>query len=226
MNILAFDTSTELLSVALWQDGQVTSQDCNAEQQHAERTLPMLQALLQQAGLQLRDLDALAYDHGPGSFTGLRIGCGIAQGLAYGAGLPVIGINSLLALSEASGGNCVYACLDARMDQVFYAAYVRNDGGWQESISPGLCHPQDIPLPDGNGWLGIGSGFVAHGPALQQRLGARLTAIDPTPYPHAAAIARLAAIEAAAGRTLPPEQASLLYLRDKVALKIGEQPRK
>jgi len=226
VKILAFDTSTELLSVALWQDGQILSNDCNAEQQHAERTLPMLRELLAQAGLQLRDIDAIAYGHGPGSFTGLRIGCGIAQGLAYGAALPVIGIDSLLALAEANGNERVYACLDARMSQIFHAAYRRDANGWHTEIEPGLCHPQLAPQPAGNGWIGVGSGFAPHAAALQQRLGAHLASVDPTRYPHARAIASLAAREAAAGRTLAPEQAGLVYLRDNVALKIGEQPRK
>lgn len=226
MKILAFDTSTENLSVALWLDGQISSQQCLAEQRHTDLTLPMIRKVLDQAGVQLPQLDAIAYGCGPGSFTGLRIGCGIAQGLAYACHLPLVGIVSLLALAEASEQDRVYACLDARMGQVFCAAYQRHAQGWVNVVEPTLCHPDDLPTVTGQGWAGIGSGFKPYEAILRQRLGEALGSVDATPFPHAAAMATLAAKEVAAGRTQPPEQATLLYLRDKVALTISEQPRK
>ena len=226
MKILAFDTSTENLSVALWLDGQIVSQDCPADQRHTDLTLPMIRRVLDQAGLSLAQLDAIAYGCGPGSFTGLRIGCGIAQGLAYACELPLLGIVSLLALAEASGHDKVYACLDARMGQIFCAAYERQPEGWVCRVEPTLCQPQQLPAVSGDGWAGIGSGFRPYEDILRRQLRDALVNVDANAFPHAAAMARLAAKDFAAGKAVPPEQANLLYLRDKVALTISEQPRK
>lgn len=226
MKILAFDTSTENLSVALWLDGQIVSQDCPADQRHTDLTLPMIRRVLDEAGSSLAQLDAIAYGCGPGSFTGLRIGCGIAQGLAYACNLPLLGIVSLLALAEASGQDKVYACLDARMGQIFCAAYERQSEGWVCRVEPTLCQPQQLPAVAGSGWAGVGSGFRTYLEVLRQQLGDTLVSVDASAFPHAAAMARLAAKDFAAGKAVPPEQANLLYLRDKVALTISEQPRK
>lgn len=123
MNILAFDTSTEYLSLALRKGSETFQYDCNAGQTHSQIILPQIQALLDSAELQLSDLQGVAFGAGPGSFTGVRIAAGVAQGLGFGANLPVVSVCTLLALAEASSADKVIACLDARMGEVYHAAY-------------------------------------------------------------------------------------------------------
>ncbi len=220
MNLIAFDTSTEYLSAAVRFDGVLHAEHRHVGQKHAEQTLPLLRELLARAGKTLQDADAIAVCNGPGSFTGLRIGCGLAQGLAFAAGLPVIAIPTLAVLAAGSGAQRAYACLDARMGQVYAAAY---DNG--ETVVPiGLFDPDALPLPPGDGWTGCGSGFLAYSDVLAARLGPQLAEIRPNDHPRADVLIELAA----GGRypAVPPEQVELLYIRDKVALKTHERPAK
>ena len=115
MNILALDTSTEYCSAAVWRDGVVAERDVHAGQSHSELLLDMVDAVLGESGTTLADLDAIAWGEGPGTFTGLRIGCGVVQGLAFAAQRPVVGIGTLLALAVASGAERAVCCVDARM---------------------------------------------------------------------------------------------------------------
>ncbi|MCC7082394.1 MAG: tRNA (adenosine(37)-N6)-threonylcarbamoyltransferase complex dimerization subunit type 1 TsaB [Burkholderiales bacterium] len=224
VKLLAFDTSTELCSAALWLEGEVAADAVHAGQRHSELLLPMIDALLRCAGIGVRELDAIAYGEGPGSFTGLRIACGVAQGLAFGANLPVVGIGTLLALAQASGETEAVCCLDARMRQVYFAAYRRNADGWETVRSPQVHAPQAVPeLPSG-AWTGCGNGFVVYADALRARLGAALAAVAPIELPHAREIAILAAAEVARGGGKPAAEAVPVYVRDKVALTIEEQP--
>ena len=142
MKILALDTSTEYCSVALWRDGDVDAREALAGRRHSELLLPMVDALLERHGLRLKGLDGIAFGEGPGSFTGLRIGCGVTQGLAFGAGLPVVGVSTLLALAEAARSRRAVCCLDARMGEVYHAAYARSDAGWEAVHVPSLCAPE------------------------------------------------------------------------------------
>ncbi|MDO8810732.1 MAG: tRNA (adenosine(37)-N6)-threonylcarbamoyltransferase complex dimerization subunit type 1 TsaB, partial [Gallionella sp.] len=130
MKILALETSTEYCSVALWQDGVIVERSELAGQKHSELLIAMLDALLKGAGLGVKAMDGIAFGMGPGSFTGVRIACGAAQGLAFGTGLPVAGICTLEALAEASGKPRVIAALDARMGEIYHAAYEKRDGSW------------------------------------------------------------------------------------------------
>lgn len=197
--------------------------EVRAGQRHSQLVLPMVDALLGRHGLTVRRLDGIAFGHGPGSFTGLRIACGVTQGLALGAALPVVGIGTLAAMAEASGRTRVVCCLDARMGEIYHAAYARSGAEWKAVHAPGLCAPGEAPaLPEG-AWTGCGSGFAAHGPVLQQRYAGRLSAIMPEIFPHARHVAQLAAREFEAGRSVAPEHALPLYLRDKVALKTAER---
>jgi len=223
LKILAIETSTQYCSVALWRDGDVDAREARAGQRHSELLLPMVEALLEQHGLRLKGLDGIAFGEGPGSFTGLRIGCGVTQGLAFGAGLPVVGVSTLLALAEAARSGRAVCCLDARMGEVYHAAYARSDAGWEAVHAPSLCAPVDAPpLPAGS-WTGCGSGFAVHEAALKRRYTGRLSAIMPEVFPHARDIARLAAREFEAGRTVPAERAVPVYIRDKVALRSDER---
>lgn len=223
MKLLALDTSTELCSVALRLDGDVLVREELAGQRHSELLLPMVHELLAEAGLDLKALDGIAFGEGPGSFTGLRIGCGVAQGLAFGAGLPVAGVCTLLALAEASGASRVIACLDARMGEVYHGVYEKIDSEWQTLIAPGLSSPQQMPAVAGENWTGCGNGFAAHGEILRSRYGGQLVDVMPAVLPHAAQIAVLGAAQFKRGLGMDAAEAAPLYIRNKVALKTSER---
>lgn len=223
MKILALDTSTDYCTVALWQDGTVEAREAPAGQRQSELLLPMVGKLLGGSGIAVNELDGIAFGHGPGSFTGLRIACGVTQGLALGAGLPVVGVSTLLAMAEAAGAERAVCCLDARMGEIYHAAYRRSDAGWTTLHEPSLCAPEAAPALPAGPWTGCGSGFAAHAAALKRRYGAGLSAIMPEVFPHARDIARLAAREFEAGRAVSAEQAIPVYIRDKVALRTDER---
>ena len=223
MRILALETSTEYCSVALWQDGALQERSELVGQKHSEVLMPMLDSLLGEAGMKLSDIEGIAFGAGPGSFTGVRIACGVAQGLALGAGLPVVGICTLQALAQVAGHDKVIAALDARMAEVYYAAYEKRDGQWLEVHAPSLRLPQNAPQVTGGDWFGSGSGFLAHGDLLREHYVANLAGVDAQAVPQAGAIAQLAAPLFAAGQGVDAAEALPLYLRDKVALKTSER---
>lgn len=223
MNILALDTSTEHCSVALWRDGVVHEHAARAGQAHSAMLTGMVDTVLAEGGLRLAMLDGIAYGQGPGSFTGLRIACAVAQGLAFPAAIPLAGIGTLHAMALACGAAKVMCCLDARMQEIYHAAYVRQGDAYIEVSAPRVCAPATAPELPGDGWTGCGSGFAAYRDVLQQRYGAALATIDDAVYPHAGDIARLAAPLFAAGRGIRAEEAAPLYIRDKVALKTVER---
>lgn len=224
VKFLAFDTATEWCSAALWVDGACTHREIHAGQKHSDLLVPMLMELLAEAELDLKQMDAIVYGMGPGSFTGLRIACGVAQGLALGAELPVLGISTLEALAEEAGEDRVLTCLDARMNEVYAALYQRGVGGiageWRCLAGPLVCPPGSVPMPDDEGYVGVGSGFAAYPDIAQSRM---LQRVDAALIPHARAMARLAAPRLLRGKGLAAENAEPLYIRDKVALKICER---
>jgi tRNA threonylcarbamoyladenosine biosynthesis protein TsaB len=223
LKFLAFDTATEWCSAALWVDGVCTSREVHAGQKHSDLLVPMLLELLAESGLTLHQLDGLVYGMGPGSFTGLRIASGVAQGLALAADLPVLGISTLEALAEEAGADQVLACLDARMHEVYAGLYQREvqpEGkAWHCLAGPLVCPPDAVPLPEGDGYVGVGSGFAAY-PNLAQL---HLSRVDASLIPHACAMARLAAPRLQRGEGESAENAEPLYIRNKVALKICER---
>ncbi|OGS91866.1 MAG: tRNA (adenosine(37)-N6)-threonylcarbamoyltransferase complex dimerization subunit type 1 TsaB [Gallionellales bacterium GWA2_60_18] len=236
MRILALETSTEYCSVALWQDGALTQRCELAGQKHSELLMPMIAELLQTTSHKLQALDGIAFGKGPGSFTGVRIACGVTQGLALGANLPVVGVCTLEALAEASGKDKVITALDARMGELYLAAYEKRAGAWQALIEPCLCKPEQLPKVPGEGWFGCGSGFATtlspnpspasgrgRGELLVQRYATQLCGTDAQAIPQAAAIAVLGAARFAAGQGADAAQALPLYLRDKVALTTRER---
>jgi tRNA threonylcarbamoyladenosine biosynthesis protein TsaB len=223
LKILAFDTSTEYCSIALLLDGELLSREVLAERRHSELILPMLQRVLEETGMTLAQLDGIAFGAGPGSFTGLRIACGVAQGLALGVGLPVIGICTLEALAQEAGGGDVITVLDARMNEIYHAAYTKAVEGWQPVSEPTLCLPQHAPLVRGCNWAGCGSGFSMYEEVLRTRYNGCIDHIVSGLRPHARAIARLAAPRFAKGLGLDPADAAPLYIRNKVALKEKER---
>lgn len=216
MKIAAFETATEWCSAALWLDGELRSVEERAGQRHGELLLPMLQGLMQRAGIKAADLEAVAFGAGPGAFTGLRIACGAAQGLAFARRLPVCGVSTLEAMAEEAGAPRVVACLDARMGEVYYSALERQGARWREVVPAQCVAPSLAPRPPGAGWIGVGSGFAAYG-----ALG--FAAVYPAVHPGAAAVARLAAPRLAAGEGVEAAQAAPVYLRDRVALTTEER---
>ena len=253
MHLLALDTSTDYCSAAIRRDpdGQIVSRQVLAGQKHSLLLLPMIDDLLREAGLRLSQIGGIAYGEGPGSFTGLRIACSVVQGIAAAHGAQVLGVSTLMSVAEqvrarhlASGGSeadCrqLVVALDARMGEVYYAPL-----RWQAAQQWQLLEPVRVSAPEavmalpvslaeGSGqWLGFGSGFVAHGPALQRRWGAALVqavpgqvlSADASPLvPEAGSILRLATAGLLAGQGQSAEQALPVYIRDRVALKAGER---
>lgn len=223
MNLIAIETSTSYCSLAAAKGDRVASRHILAEQRHAEIALDELMALLREADLSLEQVQGIAYGEGPGAFTGLRIACGMTQGLAFARDVPVLGICTLLAVAEEAAERKAIVCLDARMSQVYHAAYRRERDGWQQVCAPGLCEPAMLPLVEGDDWVGCGSGFQAYASALGERLGKRLAAVRPDLSPTAAAILRLARPGFERGEGKPAAMALPVYLRDKVALKTSER---
>jgi tRNA threonylcarbamoyladenosine biosynthesis protein TsaB len=221
MKLIALDTATEVCTVALWLDGEVLER-FEPGARHSERILPMVDALLAEAGLALTQIDALAFGRGPGSFTGLRIGAGIAQGLAFGADLPVVPVSSLAALAQGVDAAQVLAAIDARMQQVYWAMFRRQaDGLVQASGDERVAAPAAVPLPIEDGWVGAGSGWDRYEPALAARLGGRLRQWHPGRFPLARDVARLGCSLLARGQAVPAELALPVYVRDDVAKKSG-----
>jgi len=223
LKILALDTSTEYCSVAVLHGNDVVSEEQRAGQKHSELLLPMVDRLLNETGIRLEELEGIAFGAGPGSFTGLRIGCAVAQGLAFGAGKPLVPVSTLLALAEAGRADRVVAALDARMNEVYLGAYVRADDDWRTIIEPRLQLPSAAPELDGDQWTAVGSGFAVARGALVAACGDRLERVDVLLHPHAIEIARLAVPVLARGLGVAPENAAPLYVRDKVALKVSER---
>ncbi len=223
MKLLVLDTSTEWCSAALWLDGRVEARRVHAGQQHSSLLLPMVDALLRDHGVALRELDAIAYGAGPGSFTGLRIACAVTQGLAFGSGLPVVGVSTLESIAEQTGAEQVLTVLDARMAEVYWAAYRREGADWHTVYAPQLAVPDTVVVPAGGTWIGAGNGFAALAEVLRPRLAPRLARIDDTLVPDAAAMARLAARAFERGEAVDAALAAPIYLRDKVALTVDER---
>ena len=217
MLFAAFETSTERCSVALWRDGEVAAIEARASNSHGEQALPALERLLAQAGASAKQLDAVAFGAGPGSFTGLRIACGLAQGIAWANDVPVIGISTLEAMAEECGAPKVIACVDARMREVYYSAWQKDGGVWREVIETRCVAPGDAPAPEGRDWFGCGSGFAAYGETMGNALRGHFRGIDVNARPGAAAVARLAAPRLAAGQGVDASLAAPVYVRDKIA---------
>lgn len=219
MNLLAFDTSTEQMSIAVQRHGVATPwQHTAAGGAHSSTHLiPDIQRLMAQAELRFDQLDAIAFGAGPGSFTGLRTACSVAQGLAFGANLPVLPVDTLLAVAEEARVQtghadpwAVTALLDARMDELYAASYYFDNEKWKQIKGCSLIKPEDLAW-DGHSVL-AGNVFAAYGARLPDGPGLRVLAL-----PTATAMLRLAPALLAAGTAVSAAQALPSYIRDKVA---------
>ncbi|WED22556.1 tRNA (adenosine(37)-N6)-threonylcarbamoyltransferase complex dimerization subunit type 1 TsaB [Vibrio sp. JC009] len=223
--ILALDTSTENCSVALLIDDKITCRSAIAPRDHTKLVLPMVDELLKEAGIKLNDLDALAFGRGPGSFTGVRIGIGIAQGLAFGADLPMIGISTLGAMAQATwrrhGAQRVACAIDARMSEVYWARLERQENGdWVEVDQECVIPPQVLAEQTQASeelWTQAGTGWDAYADELA---GLKIKSeSSEVRFPDAEDIVVLAKRKLEKGETVPAEESSPVYLRDKVAWK-------
>ena len=224
MKLLAFETATEACSVAVFIDGDVRERFELAPRRHAELSLPWAEQLLAEGGITRSQLDAIAIGRGPGAFTGVRLAIAIAQGIALALDRPIVPVSTLAALAMQSPGECILAAIDARMGEVYSAAFARDGDSLVAVSAESVGAPDAVLLPDTmQACHGVGTGFAAGESALQHRLGSRLSWVDATALPHAADVARLAAPAFARGEAMAPERVEPAYLRDNVALTIAEQ---
>lgn len=225
--LLAFDTATERLGIAVEVQGRVKVHDAAGGAQASATLIPAILALLGQAGIGLNDLDAIAFGRGPGAFTGLRTACAVAQGLAFGAAKPVLPIDTLLAIAEdARDGReslSVWAVMDARMDEIYAAQYRHRAGAWTTLTAPMLATPDALNAV----WQAnppecvAGNALTVFGPRLATGDALRL----PDACPNAAAMLPLARALLARGGAVDAALALPLYLRDKVAQTTAERDR-
>lgn len=226
MRILAIDTATEACSAALWNNGEICAHFELCPREHTQRILPVVQDILTQSAITLTALDALAFGRGPGSFTGVRIGIGIAQGLALGAGLPMIGVSTLATMAQGafrkSGATHVLAAIDARMGEVYWAEYVRDEQGvWQGEESEAVLKPEAVKerLMNLSGeWVTVGTGWPAW-PELAAGAGHLTLADGEVLLPEAEDMLPIAAYLLEQGKTVAVENAEPKYLRNEVAWK-------
>ena len=229
-NLFAIETSTERLSLAILRGERMHVREINAGQRHSELALPLIHELLDEAALELKDIDVFAFGQGPGSFTGVRIACGLTQGLALGADRPVMPVPTQMALAEQCGAGKVVVAIDARMGEIYFAAYVRANpaGEWRPAIAPLLVKPGELPALGDGDWCGIGSGFDVPMLAseLTVRYGGQIHRIVNGALPSARDVATIGArrlAEHGIESALAAEFAAPLYLRNKVAMTITER---
>lgn len=233
INILALDTATEACSVALLYQGEVTHKFEINPRGHTQRILPLVDELLQQSGIALQQLDALAFGRGPGSFTGVRIGCGIAQGLAFGAELPVLPISNLVAMAQAahtkSGAIQVLPAIDARMSEIYFSQlkaeiiHVNGDSliDWQpvieeQVISPELAKERLVAQNLQSDWLTVGTGWETYPELFTVSAHLQQSTIQ---LPDAQYMLHPALLSWYNQQAISAEQIEPVYLRNKVAWK-------
>ena len=225
MNLLAIETATETCSVALAVNGEVLERYQHAPRQHAELLLPWVEQLLAEAGIGFSTLDAIAFSRGPGSFTSLRIGIGVVQGLAWASERPVIPVSSLAATAQTAaneGINSALIALDARMNEVFTGTFEVNSNGIMAPVdAEKVCSPEDIQLPANSETYGVGIGFDRY--KTLGSMSAGLAGIRSDIWPKASSVLKLAMVWLHTNEALPAEQAQPVYLRDNVAKKKRDQ---
>ncbi|WP_287496803.1 tRNA (adenosine(37)-N6)-threonylcarbamoyltransferase complex dimerization subunit type 1 TsaB [Pandoraea sp. CB10b_02] len=234
ITFLALDTSTEFCSVAVYRHDPASGAPALVVERHLDtgpvsstHILPAAREVLREAGVALAGCDAIAFGAGPGSFTGLRTACGVAQGLAFGAGLPVVPVGTLLACAEAARASRadarrVLVALDARMNEAYWADYAWDAaaGEWQEVRAPSLDAAEQVRAPDA-AFVVAGNAATAFGERLQAAAAAQAVLADA--MPRARYVAELAARAFARGEAIPADQAMPVYIRNKVAQTTAER---
>jgi len=222
MKLLAVETSTEACSAALIIDNEILEKFELAPKEHTKLILPMIDALMAEAGLKIQQLDALAFSRGPGSFTGVRIATAVIHGIALGADLPVVPVSTLAAIAQKFFNkqleDTALVGMDARMAEIFWAVYQRDENGFAQLIGNEVVTPaSQIEYPEVTGAVGVGSAWDVYAQELVDVLGARILRYESGYLPRAAEITQLGQYAAQKGQAVPVEQAMPVYLRDKVA---------
>lgn len=219
MKLLAIETATEACSAAVLLEGEVLFRHQIAPRQHTALILSMVDQLLQDTGLQLKDFDALAYGRGPGAFTGVRIATGLIQGLAYGADLPVIPVSTLAALAQsaASTASNIISAIDARMGEIYWCRYVTSGTGLVTAlVDEQVSSPDQILIDENKSYFGVGTGWETYQSELATVMGKQLLGSDGNRYPDARDILSLAEYEYQKGNTVSAQDALPVYIRNKV----------
>ncbi len=224
MNLLAIESSTDRISLALSRDGRIFGHDLMGDSPRAsEALIAEIRSLLEAHGLSIRDLDAVAYDRGPGAFTSIRCGCAVAKAFGLASDIPVIGVASLEVLAAMQPDSERLCCaLDARMGEVYVGRFVRSQGELKVDGTFECIAPSTYVLP-GSGWIGVGTGFAVQDGALQTGNVDCLTAVCADVWPSAAALCEVAVARYLAGERTDASDATPLYVRDKVALTTRER---
>ncbi|MFT5895156.1 MAG: tRNA threonylcarbamoyladenosine biosynthesis protein TsaB [bacterium] len=223
MNLLAIETSSDACSVALLCDTEILTDHRIAAQQHGRLVLPMIDALMAQSELSVNQLDGVVFGRGPGSFTGVRIAVALTQGIALGAGVGVVGISTINSIAQGVyrlHGDCnVAVSIDARMDEVYFAAYALNENGVMSPVTQEcLCSPESIPvLPENLDRKWAGSGAQRYANLLAEQYAVPRASIKIDMWPDAYDLISLALPKVESGELQAAEQALPVYLRNKVA---------
>ncbi|MBE2295002.1 MAG: tRNA (adenosine(37)-N6)-threonylcarbamoyltransferase complex dimerization subunit type 1 TsaB [Phycisphaerales bacterium] len=218
MKLLALDTATEACSAAVWVDGAVTERYQLAPCRHTTLILPMIEAVLAEAGLSPRQLDAIAFGRGPGAFTGVRIAASMAQGLAFSVDLPVVPVSTLatlaLGVGQEVGQSRLAVALDARMGEVYWGTYALTADDAESLSEERVCAPVAVTVPAGGDWFGAGSGWGVYAAILSKQLA--IQGYLEERYPHAGDVARLAAVPSRRADWVSADLALPVYLRNQV----------
>jgi len=227
MNILALDTCTESCSAALLYQGELFEQIEMTQRGHSDLILGMMDTLFKQAGTSISSVDVLAFGRGPGSFTGVRVGVGVAQGIAFARDIPVVPISSLAAVAQDATDKFqvefIAVAMDARMGEVYCASYQVVNGIVQLLGEERVCPPEQFIPEQDHQWLAVGTGWGVYEQELRENFADKLSEVSVEHYPYASRIITLAQIEITAGRLLTADKAMPVYLRNNVAKKKGEQ---
>ena len=224
MKLLALDTSTEACSAALSIDGEITQRYQLAPREHTHLILGMIESLLQDAGLKSSEIDVMAFGRGPGSFMGVRVAAGVVQGIAFAHSLPVVPISTLAAMAwvamEETGETQVLAAIDARMKEVYWGAYQKNETGNIVLLGEEcVVAPEKAPIPEQGDWVTAGTGWQSYGEIMKPMLAERCISSLNECFPSAKAIATLAIDAYQKGAAVSAAEAVPVYLRDNVASK-------
>ena len=227
MNILALDTCTECCSAALLYDGKYFQLNELTQRGHSDMILGMMDQLFNQAATTIEQIDAIAFGRGPGSFTGLRVGVGVAQGIAFARNLPVIPVSTLAAVAQSAADELnlsrLAVAMDARMGEIYCASFVVEQGLVKSIEAEDVCAPEAFTPADADNWAGVGTGWDSYEKPLQSNFEGKLASVYAQRFPQADAIIKLALREVEQGNMVPAEQAMPVYLRNNVAKKKGEQ---
>ena len=227
MNILALDTCTESCSAALFYQGQLFERVEMTQRGHSDLILGMMDELFRQANTTISEVEVLAFGRGPGSFTGVRVGVGVAQGIAFARDIPVVAISSLAAVAQEAAEQFeqeyIAVAMDARMGEIYCASFQVVDGLVQLLDEERGCPPEQFMPQSEQEWLAAGTGWGVYLQQLSDNFAGKLSEVSVSLFPQSRNIIKLAQPEIDAGHMVSADKATPVYLRNNVAKKKGEQ---